>query len=86
MIRRLFTRFAGYIYRDFPARKFFGCVFASIGGAFACAFLSRSLWEWTPIPENVLGVIGILTGGFGAYMASSSYEAVRKHDDGKGEE
>lgn len=59
----------------FPARKFFGTVFGTLGGIFALAFLARSLITGECVPDGVIGLIGILTGGFGAYVASSSYEA-----------
>lgn len=59
----------------FPCRKFFGFAFGTLGGMFALGFLVRSLIVGADVPDEVLGLIGILTGGFGAYVASSSYEA-----------
>ena len=71
---------ANYLY-NFPCRKLFGFMFATLGGSFALAFLIKSLLIWEAIPDGVNITIGILTGGFGAYVASSSYEAVRNHDE-----
>lgn len=69
----------------FPCRKFFGATFATLGGFFALAYLMRSLLIGEAVPEGVIGLVGILTGGFGAYVASSSYEATR-HKFPEGEE
>lgn len=66
---------------NFPCRKFFGTAFGTLGGFFALAFLLRALIGWGDIPDGVLGLIGILTGGFGAYVASSSYEATHNARD-----
>lgn len=63
---------------NFPARKFFGTAFGTLGGVFALAFLTRSLLTGADVPGDVIGLIGILTGGFGAYVASSSYETTHK--------
>lgn len=57
------------------ARKLFGVIMGSLAGLFAVLFLFRALFTWAPIPDGVLGLLGILTGGFGGYVASSSYEA-----------
>lgn len=65
----------------FPCRKFFGFAFGTLGGVFALAFLLRALIGWGDIPDGVLGLIGILTSGFGAYVASSSYEATHHTAD-----
>lgn len=62
---------------EFPCRKFFGALFGTIGGVFACAFLGRSLVLGTDIPNGVDALLMILTGGFAAYVASSSYETAR---------
>lgn len=59
---------------NFPCRKAFGFAFGTLGGIFALLFLIRALIGWGNIPDGVIGLIGILTGGFGAYVASSSYE------------
>lgn len=67
--------------QKFPARKFFGTLFGTLGGIFALLFLLRSLIGWGDIPDGVIGLVGILTGGFGAYVASSSYEATHTHDE-----
>lgn len=66
---------------NFPCRKFFGAAFGTLGGLFALAFLFRSLIGWGNIPDGVIGLIGILTSGFGAYVASSSYEATHHHEE-----
>lgn len=71
MARRSYTD--SFLY-NFPARKFFGTLFGTVGGLFSIAFLCRALIGWGDIPDGVLGLVGILTGGFGAYVASSSYE------------
>jgi hypothetical protein len=63
----------------FPARKFFGVVMGSLAGLFAVAFLGYSLVAGEGIPDGVIALIGTLTGGFGGYMWSSSYEATRRH-------
>lgn len=71
MARRSYTD--SFLY-NFPTRKFFGTLFGTVGGIFSIAFLCRALIGWGDIPDGVLGLVGILTGGFGAYVASSSYE------------
>lgn len=64
--------------REFPARKCFGVVMGSLAGVFAVAFLAWAFLRWEAVPDGVLGLIGVLTGGFGGYMWSSSYEATHK--------
>jgi hypothetical protein len=63
--------------RNFPARKCFGVIMGSLAGVFAVAFLTWALFRWEAVPDGVLGLIGTLTGGFGGYVWSSSYEAAR---------
>lgn len=68
--------------RRFPARKCFGVIMGSLAGVFAVAFLGRSLFSWEAVPDGALGLIGVLTGGFGGYMCSSSYEATHRGGGG----
>ncbi len=67
--------------RRFPARKFFGVLMGSMAGAFALAFLGRSLVIWQDVPGGVFELVGLLTGGFGGYMWSSSYETTHGRND-----
>lgn len=64
---------------NFPARKFCGVLFAFLGGLFTLAFLLRALIGWGDIPDGVIGLVGILTSGFGVYAVGSNYEATHKH-------
>lgn len=59
-------------------RKFGGLLAAVLTGVFSVVFLMLAAYRWTPIPEGVVPVLGVLAGMFGGYAGSSSYEAVRR--------
>ena len=68
--------------RYWPLRK----LLAAIVCAVVVAFLVRSFFGWTDIPENTADVLKWLFGiAAGGYVGSSSYEATHKRG-GEGDE
>ncbi len=57
--------------RRMPLRKFVGLISGSLAGGFAVLFLGKALATWTPVPEGVVPLLGVLGGMFGGYAGTS---------------